>query len=414
MRLWLAAAAWVAAGCGSETPLYEQSDEPPCPALGAACDAAAGDEAAFTAPVTVAPGDALPPEVVSQVANNNLDIAWHRGRLFFAFRTAPYHFASPDTAIYVVSTADQEEWTFEATLALGTDLREPRFLAIGDRLFLYVAVLGRHLGFFEPHYALVTEQLGPARWSEPEQVLEDGFIAWRTRTLGGVPTLFGYAGGENIYQTDGEPVRVSWLTTGDGRSFAPAVPDQPVVLEGGASETDAARLDGGDLVAVSRNELGDELGWGSKICRAAAGAPGDWRCAADPKKYDSPLVFRHGADVYLIARRQLTEDGHYDLGRRDLSPEDQTSAYETRYWVTPKRCALWKVDPDQLSVAWVLDLPSAGDTCFPGLVELGEGRYLVYNYTSPLDGDLDVSWMDAQFGPTEIHWLTLTLPPAAD
>jgi len=397
------------AACSADPP-YQLDDRPPCPALGAPCDAQPGASAAVTAPVTVAPGDALPPEVVSQLAHNNLDVVWHRGRLFFAFRTAPYHFASPDTALYVVSTADQEHWTFETTIAIGTDLREPRFLAIGEQLFLYAAVLGKNVGFFEPQYTLVSEYLGPAEWSEPERVLDDGFIAWRTRTLDGVPTVFGYVGGENIYETDGEPVRVSWLTTEDGRAFSPAVPDQPVVLEGGTSETDAVRLDDGALIAVSRNELGDELGWGSKICRAAADAPGDWQCAADPRKYDSPLMFRHQGDVYLIARRQVTETGHYDLEERDLSPEDQTSEYEFEYWITPKRCALWKVDPEALTVDWVLDLPSAGDTCFPGLVELGEGRYLVYDYTSPLDGDLDISWMEAQFGPTEIHWLTLTLP----
>ncbi|HEY8146273.1 MAG TPA: hypothetical protein VIG06_26510 [Kofleriaceae bacterium] len=394
----------------SDQPSYELDDQPPCPALGAACDVEPGTSAAVTGPVTVAPGDALPTEVVSQLAHNNLDIAWHRGRLFFAFRTAPYHFASPDTALYVVSTADQEHWTFETTIAIGTDLREPRFLAIGERLFLYAAVLGKHVGFFEPQYTLVSEYLGPADWSEPERVLADGFIAWRTRILDGLPTIFGYVGGENIYETDGEPVRVSWLTTADGRAFSPAVPDREVVLEGGTSETDAVRLDDGALVAVSRNELGDESGWGSKICRAEADEPGDWQCAADPRKYDSPLMFRHKGDVYLIARRQVTETGHYDLHERDLSPEDQTSDYEFEYWITPKRCALWKVDPDALTVDWVLDLPSAGDTCFPGLVDLGMGRYLVYDYTSPLDGDLDISWMEAQFGPTEIHWLTLTLP----
>jgi len=408
MRFLLALAALVG-GCSAEPP-YQLGDGPPCPALGAACEPTPGAEPAITAPSRVAPGDALPPEVVSQVAHNNLDITWYRGRLFFAFRTAPYHFASTDTVMYVVSTEDQEHWTFETEVALGTDVREPRFLQIGDRLFLYVAVLGSNLGFFEPKYTLVSEYLGPAEWSEPERVLDDGFIAWRTRILDGTATLFGYVGGENIYQKDGEPVRVSWLTSGDGRAFAPAVPGHPVVLEGGTSETDAVLLDDGALVAVSRNELGDDLGWGSKICRAEPDAPGDWRCAADPKKYDSPLVFRHGAAVYLIARRQLTEDGRYDLERRDLSPEQQTSEYEAAYWVTPKRCALWRVDPDALAVSWVLDLPSAGDTCFPGLVELGGGRYLIYDYTSPLDGDLDISWMEAQFGPTEIHWLTLTLP----
>ena len=73
-----------------------------------------------------------------------LDIVLHDCRLFFAFRTAPSHFASPDTVLYVISTDDpaQKSWTFERRFYLGTDLREPRFLSWNGRLFLYFAVLG--------------------------------------------------------------------------------------------------------------------------------------------------------------------------------------------------------------------------------------------------------------------------------
>ena len=406
--------AWVsvfaAAACAS-MPSYELDDErAPCPSLGAVCDAPIGPAPAITAATAVAPSAMMPPEVISQLAHNNLDVTWFRGRMFFAFRTAPYHFASPDVVMYVVSTEDHEHWTFEAAFDLDTDLREPRFLAVGDRLFLYFAVLGDYLPEFTPREARVAEYLGPAEWSASQIVLDPGFIPWRTKSIAGQPSVIGYVGGENIYQPDGEPVRVSWWVTNDGRTLAPKFADQPVVLEGGSSETDAVVLDDGSLVAVSRNELGDDLGWGSKLCRAAAGALGDWTCVGDPRKYDSPLMFRHRDEVYLIARRQVSDTGNYDLGLRDLPASEQTSQYNLNYWVTPKRCALWRVDPSGPSVAHVLDLPSSGDTCFPGLVELGDGRYLVYDYTSPLDGDLDRRWMDAQFGPTEIHYVTLTLP----
>ena len=400
----------VVTSCGS-SPRYELDDErAPCPSLGAVCDVQVASIPSVSAPTVVAPSAMMPPEVVSQVSHNNLDVVWFRGRMFFAFRTAPYHFASPKVVMYVVSTEDHEHWTFEAAFDMDTDLREPRFLAIGDRLFLYFAVLGDFLPEFTPREARVAEYLGPAEWSASETVLAPGFIPWRTKSLAGVPSLMGYVGGENIYQPDGEPVRVSWWTTEDGRAFAPKVADRPVVLEGGSSETDAIVLDDGSLVAVSRNELGDELGWGSKICRAHAGSLGDWMCVGDPRKYDSPLMFRHRDEIYLIARRQVSDSGNYDLGLRDLSPSDQTHEYNVNYWLTPKRCALWRVDPIALEVRHVLDLPSSGDTCFPGLIELGDGRYLVYDYTSPLDSDLDRRWMDAQFGPTEIHYVTLTLP----
>jgi hypothetical protein len=395
------------AGCTS--PPYALDDRPPCPTLGAACAATPGTAPAITEPTIAAPSELLPSSVISQLAHNNLDVVWFRGRLFFAFRTAPNHFASRKVVMYVVSTADHASWTLETSFEMQTDLREPRFLVIGDRLFLYFAVLGDYLAEFTPKEARVSELLEPGSWSDSEVVLDPGFIPWRTKPIAGVPSLIGYVGGENIYETDGEPVRVSWLTTQDGHTFAPATA-RTVVLEGGSSETDLVRLDDSTVIAVSRNELGDTTGWGSKLCRASAAAPGDWSCVSDPKKYDSPLMFRHRDEVYIIARRQVTATGAYDLEYRHLAPAEQTREYSVAYWLTPKRCALWRVDPATLAVAHVLDLPSAGDTCFPGMVELGDGRYLVYNYTSPLDGDLDIRWMDAQFGPTQIYYLTLTLP----
>ena len=55
----------------------------------------------------------MPPEIQSQVSHNNLDIVRFEGRLFLAFRTAPDHFAHPDTFLYVVSTTDEREWRYE-------------------------------------------------------------------------------------------------------------------------------------------------------------------------------------------------------------------------------------------------------------------------------------------------------------
>lgn len=352
--------------------------------------------------IPVVPSDGLPPEVVLQAAANNLDAVQHEGRFFLAFRTAPDHFASPEATLYVVSSQDRATWTFEAVFERDRDLREPRLLSWNGKLFLYFAVLGSSAIDFEPGGMMVAERLGPARWSEAEWFYEEGFIPWRARVVDGVPYLVTYVGGEGIYDADAEPIEVHWLTTGDGRNWRPVVPGQPTVLRGGCSETDFAFLDDGTLIAVCRNEMGDEDGWGSKVCRAEADALGDWICVPDPKKYDSPIVFRHGPHVYLIGRRNVTADGRYDLGRDDLSPGEQTMMYEWTYWRTPKRCSLWRVDPYSMTVLFEADLPSRGDTCFPAVVPLAENTYEVYNYTSPLDGP-DLAWFEGQHGPTTIY-----------
>ncbi len=384
-----------------------------CARLPDACPIVSGALPALSDAVTVVPDAAsMPAGVVSQTSHNNLDIVWHRGRLFFAFRTAPSHFADEAVVLYVVSTTDQETWTLEAKIALGKDLREPRFLTLGGRLLLYFARLGEVTFTFKPEAMMMIEQQAGCSWTDPVEVSpvgQPGFIPWRAREIDGKGYLIGYVGGENIYELGEGGIEVHWLETTDGRTFAPVVPGKSVVLEGGISETDWAFLDDGGVVAVARNEAGDEDGFGSKICRAGAGALGDWTCAPDPRKYDSPLVFRHGADVYLVARRQVANDGNYDLGLDDLPLADRAVEYQKEYWGTPKRCALWRVDPALLTVEHLLDLPSNGDTCFASAVRLNDAQYLVYNYTSPLD-DPDLGWRDGQFGETYIYRLTLTLP----
>lgn len=368
----------------------------------------AGDPTVSDA-VQVVPGDGLPDGLEVQPANNNLDVADHAGRRWLAFRTGPSHFASPDVVLHVISSEDEHTWREETSFAFGTDLREPRLLAWHDRLWLYFAELGADAADFEPVGAWVSERLADGSWTTAVRVYEDGFIPWRARVIDGVPYVMGYVGGENIYDIDGEPIRVHWLTTTDGVTLEPVLPGQPVVHEGGASETDFAFLGDGGLVAVMRNEAGEDDAWGSLVCRAGSGDLGSWDCVTDPKKYDSPLVFQQDGRTWLIGRRNLSEDGAYDLGRDDLSAAEQTAYYQADYWVHPKRCSLWEVDPADRTVRFVLDLPSRGDTCFASVAPVSERVLAVYNYSSPLDGD-DVAWVQGQQGPTHIYRVELSFP----
>lgn len=397
------------AGCSASSPADEAADgavpdagPPRCATLGAC--GAPGDGPTLTAPVVVAPSAALPPEVVSQPSHNNLDIALHDGRLFFAFRTAPNHFASEKTTLYVVSTADQQAWRHEATFALGTDLREPRFLAFGGRLWLYFAVLGTDPLDFEPQGTRVAEYVDGRFTAPRESPFAADFIPWRVQVHDDAAWIVGYSGGAGVYDPEHDPIRVHLLRSADGEAWT-----GDVVLSGGVSETAFTFLADGGLVAVGRNEAGDENGFGSRICRARAGALDAWTCAEDARRYDSPLLLREGDDVWLIGRRNVTESGAYDLGLDDLPLNQRQIRYQADYWRHPKRCALWRVDPEALTVTFALDLPSSGDTCFPSALPLGDGQHLVYNYSSPFEKP-DLSWLQGQNGPTFIYRTTLTLP----
>ncbi|MEZ4317850.1 MAG: hypothetical protein R3F61_10110 [Myxococcota bacterium] len=353
-------------------------------------------------PVQLVPGPGLPSEIVPQNANNNLDVVEHDGRVFLAFRSAPTHFADAEVDLWVMSSEDLVEWRFEGHFYYARDLREPQLVSFGGELHLFFATLGTNSLDFEPGTPLHALYVSPGDWTTPGPVFSRGFIPWRIKVVGDEMQVTGYDGGENVYELgEREPIQIRWLRSTDGLDWTPVVPGQPIVLEGGGSETDVEWLEDGSIVAVVRNEAGDDRGFGSFICTAPADDPGTWTCDTDARKYDSPLLFQHAGEVWLLARRNLTDDGAYDLGIDGLSPQQAYLQYQAAYWGQPKRCSLWRVDPATRTVELAGDLDSKGDTCFPEILKHGV-TFQVFNYTSDLAIPGEPSWIEGQVGPTTI------------
>lgn len=359
----------------------------------------------------IVPGSGMPAEYVQEngISNNNLEVTRHDGRVYLAIRNGKFHFASPDTRLYVFSSADQKTWDFETKISVAHDVREPRFLSYKGRLFLYFANLGDNRFDFRPYGMSYVERLGQGKWSQPAGFYRPGepYIPWRVRVVRGKPYMLAYRNGEHEYDFSGQPMDIELLTTADGLDWVPVDPSNRVVSRGGGSETDFALDEGGDLYAVIRNEAGDSTGWGSKICFADRHALGKWTCRHDRKKYDSPYVFSHDGQIFLFGRRNVTDTGYFQL-EEDGVPWSPGEAFSnlTKYSLAPKRCSLWQVDRVTLEVRFMLDLPSKGDTCFVSMIEDTRDplrSFFVYNYSSPIDEPGDPPWSVGQLGQTNVY-----------
>lgn len=352
----------------------------------------------------IVPSDGLPPEAGAQTSNNNLDVIRFEGRVYLAFRTGPFHFASPEVRIHVVSSDDELAWRHERTFARATDLREPRFLEVGGQLFLYLAELGADRLDFTPMRTLVSERAADGTFADlvPLAGFENA-IVWRTRTERGVPYAIAYFGGEMIYDFIPDPmIRVELFTTDDGLSFRHVDPARPTLYVGGASETDFSIGDDGTVFGVMRQEAGDATGMGSRVCHTDTTALGAWTCHVDRRKFDSPLAFFHDGEHYLVARRNVTADGFYDV-ETEGDVVVRTIRNQGLYGETPKRCALWRWIPGEDRVAFVLDLPSSGDTCFPARIDgASPSEVVLYDYSSD-PATPDLTWREGQLGPTSIY-----------
>jgi hypothetical protein len=303
-----------------------------------------------------------------------------------------------------MSSADLgKSWDFEAKVFMGSDMREPRFLVVGDKLFYYNFQAGKNMFSFTPMHIWAMERKGLGSWTEPKQVFQPKCVLWRSKTIADQAYLTAYCG-EGEYTGGNAGIQIYLLTTKDGYNFEPVDPKKPVIATGG-SETDFEIDRAGNLYGVIRNEAGDGNSWASKVCAAQAGDLANWKCVDTEYKPDSPLVFKHDDDIYVIGRRSL--GGTYDRGDRWLPNSTESLYYLARYWWTKKRTALYRLDKEKLALEPVLDFPSKGDTSFAGLVQLNDNQYLMYNYSSDPEGK-DRVWMSGQLHQTNIYSTVIT------
>lgn len=356
----------------------------------------------------IVPSKNLPRNIKIQNANNNLDAIIHNGYEFIAFRSAPYHWPNPKAKIYIVNRKiGEQKWNFMFEFSENKDLREPRFLSWNNHLYFYFAVLSGKFATFEPLYMRASELNKDNTWSEPKKIFKEKSIPWRTKVIDGVPYMIAYTWKSGSLMKGHDPTTVYFLTTKNGFDWEEVEKDHPVI-NNACSETDFVIDNAGKIYGISRNEYGKGRDWGSKLCVSSKNSPVDWHCVSNKKKFDSPLMFLHKNEVYLVARRNLTKSGFYNLHFNWLPPQLQTLIYEFCYWITPKRCSLWKIDKETLAVSFVSDLPSKGDTCFPAITKI-DNDYFIYNYTSPIEGK-DISWLRGQNGKTSIYRIKLNLP----
>jgi hypothetical protein len=70
------------------------------------------------------PGAPLPAGIDPLESNNCVGIHVFDGLLFIGWRSAPFHFASTQTSIYIMSSPDMgQTWQFENKIHLGSDAR---------------------------------------------------------------------------------------------------------------------------------------------------------------------------------------------------------------------------------------------------------------------------------------------------
>lgn len=346
-------------------------------------------------PTVLVPSSLMPSNMKVGKANNNCDIVCHNDKYYVAFRTGPHHFPNKQAKICIMSSRDMMYWEKEYEIALGTDVREPRFLSFNGALFLYFFEGSKSPFRFDPKHIWMAEKKADG-WQKEIVEGMDGYVPWRIKRYDNDVLLSAYWG-RGLYKNHQGELRL--YRSPDGRKWT-AISEQAQVSVSGAEEGEFEFDQEGNLWACVRLE-----GEGALICYAEKNNLHEWKTFVSKKKYDSSCMFRHGQQIYLLARRNV--DGNIDKLPKWL-PDDIVRTYNlTRYSFTPKTTALYKLNTETKDFDWVMDIPGCGDNAFPAIVSAGENKYYILNYSNDFDNP-DRIWFTGQLGKTFIYYITLS------
>ncbi|HVN64431.1 MAG TPA: sialidase family protein [Candidatus Binataceae bacterium] len=294
--------------------------------------------------------------------NSNTDLIFWHDFFFLVHAASPFHMGTNRCRLIVRRSQDARLWETVAELNMpGEDIRDPKFAAIGDRLFVY-ALPNKGLRA-APYGTVYSASDDGEHWPAFKMIEHPGWLFWRPKSPDGrnwyVPAYW-HDHGKSILLTSTDGVAwsiVSEIYNGEGND-----------------ETDIEFLSDGKMLATARLEVTPDnpLGNANSSTLIAIASPPytDWRYAKSTvTRLDGPALFRHDGQVFAVARYQPGPRGFFTRLGSALSR---------------KRTSLFVVEENRL--VWLSDFPSAGDTSYAG-VAIRDGNLYASYYTSDITRD---------------------------
>jgi len=299
--------------------------------------------------------------VSDSMHNSNTDMTYFKNYFYLVHASSPYHFATPECKLIVWRSKDCKQWEKLSTVHIpGEDIRDPKFLAIGNKIILFVL---KSIEFTAEPYSTAYLVSGDGKqWSQLQEIAHKGWLFWQPKTFDGkrwyVPAYWHEHGKAMLF------------TSTDGINWQPV----SVIYEGDrCDETDIEFFPDGTMISTQRLEYSDSWLGDSRACtgiRIAKPPYTQWTGIKDySTRLDGPALFAYNGKVYAIGRRNPYTPGLLNKYGSILAK---------------KRTSLWLVFPEKL--VWLSDVPSAGDTSYAGYVIRSNTLYFSY-YTSSIHHD---------------------------
>jgi hypothetical protein len=284
------------------------------------------------------------------------DLICFQGRYYLTFRSCPDgHGVHPTASIIILASDDTQTWNqvHQFRVAL-RDTRDPHFLEFRDKLFVYTGTWYSGDRSLPPSQYDLNLHLGYAAWSADGEtwhspvMLEGtfGHYIWRANAFAGRAFLCGRRKLEFEVKPRGEGRRVEslMLESEDGLIWR----KRAVFQEIEGDETAFQFEDDGKIVAIGRRGRGN-----AQLLQSRP--PYDrWERDELDRYIGGPLLVRWGTRYVVGGRKTIGGDG-------------------------PKTSMCWLVGKELQEFA---ELPSGGDTSYPGFIELSPTKAVMSWYSS--------------------------------
>jgi hypothetical protein len=288
------------------------------------------------------------------------DLTWWRGQFWLTFRSSPDgHGVFASGSVIVLASADAKAWRQVHRFSVADrDTRDPHFLIFKDRLFVYTsaAYVGKEKirgTEWNAHYGYASSSADGAAWT-PAQPLEGtyGHYIWRGATFGDRAYLIGRRWRGHIPASGRVTMESALLESDDGLRWR----FRSLIQETDGNETALLFEPDGTLLALSRtSESHTVLGRTHPPYES-------WARQSLPGYLGGPLFARWGDQLIVGGRRR---------------PEDPAPAGSgPGQGIT---ALMWLEDSQLVPIT---NLPSGGDTSYPGFVVVDDRRALVSWYST--------------------------------
>ncbi|MHA1253190.1 MAG: hypothetical protein ACTSRP_24625 [Candidatus Helarchaeota archaeon] len=315
-------------------------------------------------------------EVNSDAIHNAFtDMIYFKGYFYLTFRSASKHVPTDDSIVKILKSKDAKDWENVKEFKMdGKDIRDPKFGIIKGKLFIYLIIreiTSETKGEIATTYYSYSED--GKSWCSIKEIEPKGMRFWRPKTFDNKSWFCPIftSGQVNLYNSsDG----INWEKIS-------IIYDEPE-----ADETDFIFKRGGSIIAITRlQKLGIFGDSESRTLISTSKSPyKEWDHKVDSlSRLDGPCLFNISGRIFAVARFQPEEDGLFQNSGSSFSK---------------KRTAIYYIKDD--NIIYLSDLPSCGDTSYPGAVVRGQYLYISY-YTS--DIARDYPWFLGQISSAKVY-----------